>query len=64
MLALSLVDESESGFTHDSHASYPSELFEGPSGIGFGKGKRPIVRGGRYDREFRIAVSGRFGAER
>ena len=32
--------------------------------IDLGKGKRLIVRGGRYDREFRITVPGRFGAER
>jgi hypothetical protein len=96
---LSLVDESESSFTH------ASELFEGLTvlrprvvnellaacrslkvkrlflflssqyryswtekldrpAIDLGKGKRLIVRGGRYDREFRITVPERFGAER
>jgi hypothetical protein len=34
------------------------------SAIDLGKGKRLIVRGGRYDREFRITVPERFGAER
>jgi hypothetical protein len=34
------------------------------SAIDVGKGKRLIVRGGRYDREFRITVPERFGAER
>jgi hypothetical protein len=99
MEVLSLVDESESSFTH------ASELFEGltvlrpkvvnellaacrsikvkrlflflsshcryawtekldRSAIDLGKGKRLIVRGGRYDREFRITVPERFGAER
>jgi Transcriptional regulator, AbiEi antitoxin, Type IV TA system/Transcriptional regulator, AbiEi antitoxin N-terminal domain len=32
--------------------------------IDLGKGKRQIVSGGRYDREFRITVPERFGAER
>ena len=34
------------------------------SAIDLGKGKRLIVRGGRYDKEFRITVPERFGAER
>jgi hypothetical protein len=34
------------------------------SAIELGKGERLIVRGGRYDREFRITVPERFGAER
>lgn len=33
------------------------------SAIDLGKGKRLIVRGGRYDREFRITVPKRFGME-
>lgn len=34
------------------------------SAIDLGKGKRLIVRGGRYNKEFRITVPERFGAER
>ena len=99
MEVLSLVDDSESSFTH------AAELFEGltvlrpavvnqllaacrslkvkrlflflglhyrypwtdkldRSRIDLGKGKRQIVRGGRYNSEFRITVPERFGVER
>lgn len=34
------------------------------SAIDLGKGKRLIVRGGRYDSEFRITAPERCGAER
>lgn len=99
MEVLSLVDESESSFTHASelfegltvlrpkvvnellgacrslkvkrlflflsaHHHYPWTEKLDRSGIDLGKGKRLIVRGGRYDREFRITVPERFGAER
>ena len=49
---------------------HAAELFEGLTvirpkvAIDLGKGKRLIVRGGRYDGEFRITVPERFGAER
>jgi len=99
MEVLSLVDESESSFTHaselfegltvlrpkvvnqllaacrslkvkrlflflSSHYHYPWTEKLDRSAIDLGKGKRLIVRGGRYDREFRITVPERFGAER
>lgn len=99
MEVLSLVDESESSFTHASklfegltvlrpkvlnellatcwslkvkrlflflsaHYHYPWTEKLDRSAVDLGKGKRLIVRGGRYDREFRITVPERFGAER
>jgi len=99
MEVLSLVDESESSFTHaselfesltvlrpkvvnellaacrslkvkrlflflSSHYHYPWTEKLDRSGVDLGKGKRLVVRGGRYDREFRITVPERFGAER
>jgi hypothetical protein len=47
-----------------SHYGYP--WLEGieRSNVYLGKGKRLIVRGGRYDPEFRITIPERFGAER
>jgi len=47
-----------------SHYQYPWFEKLDRSAIDLGKGKRLIVRGGRYDREFRITVPERFGAER
>jgi Transcriptional regulator, AbiEi antitoxin, Type IV TA system len=46
-----------------SHYRYPWFEKLDRSAIDLGKGKRLIVRGGRYDREFRITVPERFGAE-
>lgn len=45
------------------HYAYPWSEKLDRSAIDLGKGKRLIVRGGRYDREFRITVPGRFSAE-
>jgi hypothetical protein len=99
MEVLSLVDESESTFTHasqlfegltvlrprvvnellaacrslkvkrlflffSSHYRYPWTEKVNRSAFDLGKGKRLIVRGGRYDREFRITVPERFGVDR
>lgn len=99
MEVLSLVDESESSFTHaselfealtvlrpkvlnellaacrslkvkrlflflSSHYRYPWTEKLDRSAFDLGKGKRQIVRGGRYDPEFRITIPERFGAER
>ncbi len=47
-----------------SHYHYPWAEKIDRSAVDLGKGKRLIVRGGRYDREFRITVPERFGAER
>ena len=47
-----------------SRCQYPWFNKINRSEIDLGKGKRLIVRGGRYDREFRITVPERFGAER
>jgi hypothetical protein len=46
-----------------SHYAYPWSEKIDRSAIDLGKGKRLIVRGGRYDREFRITVPERFGAQ-
>jgi len=99
MEVLSLVDESESSFTHAAelfegltvlrhpvvnellaacrslkvkrlflflslHYRYPWTEKLDRSRIDLGKGKRQIVRGGRYNSEFRITVPERFGVER
>jgi hypothetical protein len=47
-----------------AHYQYPWFEKLDRSAIDLGKGKRLIVRGGRYDSEFRITVPERFGAER
>jgi hypothetical protein len=47
-----------------AHYRYPWAEKLDRSVIDLGKGKRLIVRGGRYDPEFRITVPERFGAER
>ena len=47
-----------------AHYRYPWFEKLDRSAIDLGKGKRLIVRGGRYDSEFRITVPERFGAER
>lgn len=46
-----------------SHYAYPWSEKLDRSAIDLGKGNRLIVRGGRYDREFRITVPERFGTE-
>ena len=47
-----------------AHYHYPWSEKVDRSVIDLGKGKRQIVRGGRYVREFRITIPERFGAER
>jgi len=47
-----------------AHYRYPWAEKLDRSAVDLGKGKRLIVRGGRYDPEFRITVPERFGAER
>jgi len=47
-----------------AHFRYPWVEKLDRSAVDLGKGKRLIVRGGRYDAEFRITVPERFGAER
>lgn len=47
-----------------AHYRYPWAEKLDRSAVDLGKGKRLIVRGGRYDSEFRITVPERFGAER
>jgi hypothetical protein len=61
-----LTEAIAGGWGLRGHAYSNDELVGGNdrSAIDLGKGKRLIVRGGRYDREFRIRVPGRFGAER
>lgn len=46
-----------------SHYHYPWSEKINRSAVDLGAGKRLIVRGGRYDSEFRITVPDRFGAE-
>jgi transcriptional regulator with AbiEi antitoxin domain of type IV toxin-antitoxin system len=46
-----------------AHYRYPWAEKLDRSAVDLGKGKRLIVRGGRYDPEFRITVPERFGAE-
>jgi Transcriptional regulator, AbiEi antitoxin, Type IV TA system/Transcriptional regulator, AbiEi antitoxin N-terminal domain len=46
-----------------SHYSYPWMEKLDRSGVDLGKGKRLIVRGGCYNREFQITVPERFGVE-
>jgi len=46
------------------HYRYPWAEKLNRSAVDLGQGKRLVVRGGRYDSEFRITVPERFGAER
>ena len=46
-----------------AHYDYPWSEKIDRSAVDLGKGKRQIVRGGRYEREFRITIPERFGAE-